>query len=147
VEIQKQRDKMVGFERWAALAGGAAVIVSGLRRRSLVGSAMALAGTPFLMQGITGHRRPLEYLALWPRSGSLAYGQGVKIRRSITIGRTPEDLYHYVRNFENLPRFVGHVRSVRTIDERHSHWILGDPTGAVTECDTEIIADEPGQII
>jgi uncharacterized membrane protein len=147
VEIEKQRDKMEGAERWAALAGGAAAVLIGLKRRSTLGSALAAAGAPFLLQGITGHRRPLEYLALWAPAGSLPYGRGVKIRRSITIGRNPSDLYRFVRNFENLARFMGHVEMVRTIDERHSHWLLRERAGILFEWDTEIIADEPEEII
>jgi uncharacterized membrane protein len=147
VEIEKQRDKMEDVERWAALAGGAAAVYVGLRRRSMLGAGFALAGAPFVLQGITGHRRPLEYLGWWPPAGSLPYGSGVKIRRSITIDRTREDLYHFVRNFENLARFMAHVQAVKTIDERHSHWVLGSPGGITFEWDTEIIADEPEEII
>lgn len=41
----------------------------------------------------------------------------VAIRNSITINRTPEELYRFWRNFENLPRIMDRLESVHVRDE------------------------------
>jgi uncharacterized membrane protein len=78
---------------------------------------------------------------------SVAAGHGVKIEKSITIRRSPEDLYRLWHNFENLPRFMSHLESVRMIDPRHSHWIARGPLGTHVEWDAETHTDKPNEVI
>ncbi len=41
---------------------------------------------------------------------SVPYGHGVRVEKSVTINSTPEQLYRFWRNFENLPRFMDHLK-------------------------------------
>ncbi len=147
MEIEKQRNKG-GAMRWVALAGGGAAVYWGVKRRSWFGSALALAGANYAVRGITGERSLLQLVGLQKEeAGSVPYGEGIKIRRSVTIDKSPEELYRFWHNFGNLPRFMKHVESVRVIDERHSHWAVKAPAGRTVEWDAEIITDRPGEII
>jgi uncharacterized membrane protein len=65
----------------------------------------------------------------------------------MTINRSPWDLYQFWRNFDNLPRFMKHVKSVNVIDEKRSHWVVDGPAGKSVEWDAEIINDEPNALI
>jgi len=38
---------------------------------------------------------------------------GIQVEKSVTIQKTPEELYRFWRNFENLPRFMNHLQSVQ----------------------------------
>ncbi|HEX5222208.1 MAG TPA: SRPBCC family protein [Verrucomicrobiae bacterium] len=69
------------------------------------------------------------------------------IEQCVTINRGPQELYQFWRNFENLPRFMEHLTSVRCLDERRSHWVVKAPLGKQVEWEAEIINDEPGQLI
>jgi uncharacterized membrane protein len=69
------------------------------------------------------------------------------IEQCLTIHRSPEELYQFWRNFENLPRFMVHLKSVQCADERRSHWVVKGPMGKELEWDAEIINDEPGRLI
>jgi uncharacterized membrane protein len=71
----------------------------------------------------------------------------VRARRSITVDRSPEEVYLFWRNLENLPRFMRHLESVRVIDERRSHWIARAPGGASVEWDAEVLEDRPNEAI
>ena len=42
-------------ERWLSTIGGAALVLTGLVRRTLPGLGLALAGVPLLYRGLTGH--------------------------------------------------------------------------------------------
>jgi len=69
------------------------------------------------------------------------------LEQCVTIDRSPEELYQFWRNFENLPRFMEHLKSVRCQDDRRSHWVVNSPMGKAVEWDAEIINDQPGQLI
>ncbi len=76
-----------------------------------------------------------------------AKDQGVAVRRDITIGRTPEELYRFWRDFENLPRFMEHLESVQVLGDRRSHWKARAPAGSTVEWDAEIVEDRPNELI
>lgn len=88
-----------------------------------------------------------------PKAEAMAYPkidarEGDKlIGRSVTIDRPREELYQFWRQFENLPRFMHNIRSVEVADGGRSHWIVEAPAGKTVEWDSEITADEPGQLI
>jgi Protein of unknown function (DUF2892) len=42
-------------ERWASLAGGAALVVNGIVRPSLLNTILAVGGAALLQRGVTGH--------------------------------------------------------------------------------------------
>jgi uncharacterized membrane protein len=82
----------------------------------------------------------------------LSESKGIKlgavlVHRAVVINSTPEELYQFWRNFENLPQFMKHLESVEVIDERRSHWVAKGPAGATVEWDAEITADQPNRLI
>jgi uncharacterized membrane protein len=71
----------------------------------------------------------------------------IRVRRSVTIGKEPAEVYGFWRNFENLPRFMEHLESVRTTGDRRSHWVAKGPAGTTVEWDAEITDDVPNERI
>jgi uncharacterized membrane protein len=67
--------------------------------------------------------------------------------RTITINRSPEDLYSFWRNFENLPQYMYHLESVQVLDDRRSHWVASAPAGVPVSWDAEITDDQPNRRI
>lgn len=80
-------------------------------------------------------------------SGSGDGGTGIEVRQAVTVNRTPEELYRYWRNFENLPRFMTHLESVQQDGDRRSHWTAKGPAGVTVEWDAEITEDRPNERI
>ena len=76
-----------------------------------------------------------------------AVHHGRPVTRSITVRQAPEEVYAFWRRFENLPRFMAHLESVHTIDDRHSHWRAKAPAGMSVEWDAEIVIDRPNELI
>ena len=72
---------------------------------------------------------------------------GIPVKRFVTIGRSPEELYKFWRDFQNLPRFMKHLESVQVMDEKRSHWIVKAPAGTTVEWDAEITEDRPNELI
>lgn len=67
--------------------------------------------------------------------------------KSLIINRPPEELYQYWRDFENLPRIMRHLESVRTTGEGRSHWVAKAPAGTSVEWDAEVTEDRPNELI
>jgi uncharacterized membrane protein len=138
------------LERYGSLAGGAAVIVAGLSRRSLPGLLVAALGGAFALRGLGGHCKLYDSIgvstAATGRPG-VPHGTGSKIEKSILINRPPGEIFHFWRNLENLPSFMQSLQSVRILDERTSHWVVNGPGGRTLEWDAEIVNEHPGEMI
>jgi uncharacterized membrane protein len=71
--------------------------------------------------------------------------EDVPAKASIAINSTPQKLYEFWRDVENLPRFMDRLQSVTRQDDRVSHWVAKAPVGGMSvEWDSEIVTDEPG---
>lgn len=81
------------------------------------------------------------------RGGPRPFARGLALYASITVNRRPEEVYAFWRDLENLPRFMIHLRSVRIIDRRRSHWVAEGPAGRAAEWEAEIVDDRPGELI
>jgi uncharacterized membrane protein len=81
------------------------------------------------------------------RDRALAPGGVIRMSRSVVVNRTPEALYRFWHDFENFPRFMYHLRDVRTIGETTSHWVANGPADSRVEWDAEITADTPNELI
>jgi uncharacterized membrane protein len=71
----------------------------------------------------------------------------VHVRKSLTVNKSPQELYKFWRNFEAFPSFMNHLKSVKILDERRSHWVAKAPAGSSVEWDAEIIYDKPNELI
>lgn len=66
---------------------------------------------------------------------------------TVTIGRSPDEVYRFYREFRNSPRFMGGVELVEPDDDRRSHWRARLPGGSTVEWDTEITNDLAGEAL
>ncbi|MBI5671432.1 MAG: SRPBCC family protein [Chloroflexi bacterium] len=144
-------------ERLVSLLAGAALMLAGLKRivpGGFLQTVGAILGGYYLFnRGLTGHCEIYHALDMNTavetnkNAVSVPHQQGVHVRKSITINASPEEVYRFWRNFENLPRFMNHLESVRVMDERRSHWVAKAPAGMTVEWDAEIINEVPNEVI
>jgi uncharacterized membrane protein len=128
---------------------GAAARSLGANAPRLRAAAAAVAGVT-LLDGIAsvglsrngGHGRGGAATGLRRRARP-----GLEVRKAITIGRTPADLYSCWRNLAQLSRIMPHLESVTVIDAKRSHWVAKGPAGFRVEWDAEIVADVPDERI
>lgn len=139
-------------ERWISAAAGSALLYYGFRKRSWLGGLLAMGGTNLLLRGALG--KSIIYKALGvstagkslSRIPKLAKG-AIKVEKAVTVDRPAEEIYRFWRNFENLPRIMDHLKAVRSIDERRSHWVAKGPAGMEVEWDAEITEELDGRRI
>ena len=80
--------------------------------------------------------------------GNVGEASGTKeVTKAITVNRSPDEVYRFWRNFENLPQFMSHLESVQVVDDRRSHWKAKAPAGRSVEWDAQITQDIPGELI
>ncbi|MEH1909438.1 SRPBCC family protein [Nostoc sp.] len=128
-------------ERWASLIGGGAMVLMGLRQGSLRGVLTALAGGGLLYQGAT------KQSTIQQAQEAIGINQPIKVEKTVTINKSAEELYRFWHNFENLPTFMKHLKSVSVYNEKRSHWIANAPLGNSVEWDAEILEDRENEFI
>jgi uncharacterized membrane protein len=127
---------------------GTALILFGLVRRSPLSVLLAALGGGLVYEGLRGGAlNGVSYEKGTPMQQSLAYGQGIRVEEAITVKRSPQDLYRFWRNFENLPHVMRYLDYVTVINPTRSHWVAKAPAGAQVAWDAEIINDVENQRI
>jgi uncharacterized membrane protein len=72
---------------------------------------------------------------------------GVHAKASCIVNKSPDEVYRFWRNFENLPRFMKHLQTVDDLGDGRSRWKTTGPAGMEVEWEATIIADVPGEVI
>jgi uncharacterized membrane protein len=140
-------------ERVISGVAAAAIAVVSLRRKRLRPFLLPIAGSLF-SRAVTGRcavnralgRNSARQDTVSPVA-SVPRGEGVKVERSVVVSRPAAELYHFWRNFENLPRFMDHLESVTVLDENRSHWVAKAPAGMRVEWDAVIHNEIENELI
>jgi len=130
-------------ERFGSLAAGSLLLWQGSRVKNGSRLPLLAGGTALVVRGVT--RRSLVYRLLGiNRSGQ---DSAVRVERTGTIDRSPEELYSYWRDFSNLPGFMHHLESVQVLDNKRSKWIAKAPLDAKVEWEAEIVEDKENEVL
>jgi uncharacterized membrane protein len=140
-------------ERMASAITGGALAVIGIAKGGWAGWTLALAGGGLILRGATGHCGVYRAFGVdtahQDKQGhaSVRQGHGIRIEKSVTINKSPEEIYSFWRNFSNLPKFMKHLESVQEKGDKYSHWVAKAPVGMTVEWDAEIINEEENAVI
>ncbi len=137
-------------ERVLSAVGGGALVGYALKSRTKGGILLGLIGAGLLYRGATGQCEAYRALGINTADDSDAsdeVARDVHIEESITINKSPQELYKFWRNFENLPQFMENLESVNQLDDNRSHWVAIGPGGKKVEWDAEIYNEKEGELI
>ena len=143
-------------ERVLSMIGGGALAAYGIKRGGILGSLLAVLGGDLIFRGATGHCSLYGALGIDTSTKSeepnSPYNKGwlagrVHVTKSIIINKSPAELYHFWRNFENLPKFMNHLESVQNLGGNRSHWKAKAPLGTSVEWDAELSSDRENERI
>jgi uncharacterized membrane protein len=70
----------------------------------------------------------------------------IRVSKTFTINASPDEVYSFWRQLDNLPRFMRHLESVEPLGGRISHWAARGPAGMSIEWDAEMTEDTPQRI-
>lgn len=137
-------------ERIVSAVGGGALITLGLRQGGLLGGLMTALGGGLAMRGVTGHCQMYDALGIDTSDESpnpkSPYHKGfldtkIHVTKSVTVNKSPSEVYSFWRKLSNLPQFMSHLESVTVNDNKRSHWVAKAPMGTTVEWDAEITSD------
>ncbi len=130
---------------WLPIALGTAAIVAGLGSRKK--GTMALALTALAGVTAAGAMRggqPDRGKADSKGQGASSAGEP-EVERSITIGKTADELYQRWRDPRTLPQVMAGFATVRASGDGRLHWKVEGPLGRAWEWDAETVDDRPGE--
>jgi uncharacterized membrane protein len=152
IEMQRPVSSRVNVgrvERGVSLATGAALLAYTLVRRpnAKLGLPLGLDAGYMLYRGATGHC--VFYQMLGINRAEANGHEGILVERAVTVNRPRAELYQAWRNFENLPRFMQHLESVRVEDREsgRSHWVAKGPLGRNVQWDAEVIEERENELL
>lgn len=138
------------WERIGSIAAGAALLYAGLRQRR--GNRWAQStGLGLIARGLAGYC-PVN-AALGRESDrsntkvALAGSRGVHVYESVVINRPPAELFAFWRDFNNLPRFMEHLASVKVLSPTRSVWTAKAPVGLRVKWEADVINEIEGELI
>lgn len=152
MEMQMQRPvssrvNLGPVERGLSLATGMALLAYTITRRPKLGLPLGLDAGYMIYRGATGHCVFYQMLGI---NRAQANGhEGILVERAVTVNRPKEDLYRAWRDFENLPRFMEHLESVRVddADSGRSHWVAKGPLDKNVAWDAEVIEERENELL
>lgn len=147
-------------ERLVSGVAGGALLTYGVKRGDALGILLSILGGGFALRGVTGHCQVYDAMDIntansgdgqqkrhigagskkSPFTESLLTGK-IHVKKSVTINKSPAELYQFWRNFENLPRFMAHLESVTNGEGNRSHWVAKAPLGQTVEWNAEVTSD------
>jgi uncharacterized membrane protein len=109
------------IERVVTLAAGAALLGYAWRQRS---RGLGLTSAGLIARGATGFCPAYAALGVdhSDTKHALSGAKGVHVRESITVHASPEDLYTFWRQLEQLPSVMPHLDRVEQLDVKVSRW-------------------------
>ncbi|AUX42764.1 cyclase/dehydrase [Sorangium cellulosum] len=157
-QVFRRKVNVAGKERVFSAVGGGALLLYGLGRRSLPGFALAALGGALVARGATGNCQLYRTLgvdtahvveerasAARKATGLSAVFRGERVmsrtQRSITISRPLEEVYLFLRNLSNLPRFMDELKAVHDLGDGRYRFVLKGPRGSTIEQDVAIAED------
>ncbi|WP_310483939.1 SRPBCC family protein [Chamaesiphon sp. VAR_48_metabat_403] len=131
-------------ERWGSLITGGALVLSGLSQRSLRGALTAIAGGTLAYHGVAGQKSLKDTV-----TAATGLDKPLRVEKTVTIqNKSAAELYQFWHNFENLPTFMKHLKSVTVMNSTNrSHWVANAPLGNSVEWDAEVVNDLENQLI
>lgn len=138
-------------ERVVSTIAGGGLIAYGIKRKDWLGALLGIVGGGLALRGTTGHCQVYDALDIDTNENSIYergkekakdwFSQETEIVKSITINKSADELYTFWRNFENLPKFMNHLESVKVVDNARSEWTAKAPLGTQAHWTAEITED------
>lgn len=139
----KVKNNVSTLERIFTIATGAYILYNGLsqKEKSL---AQTGVGGAMLLRGLSGYC-PV-YDAVDHLKNDKAHN--VNIRVNSVINKPLSEVYAFWRNLENLPKFMNHLQSVKSINHTISEWTAKGPAGiGRLSWKAEIVRDEKEKLL
>lgn len=122
--------------RLAAATAGAYLLARGVAGGGLLALPLAIVGVALLA-------RAAANAPVAPTSGP----PEIAVRKSVRIAQPVDEVYAFFTEFQNLPRFMTHVREVRAVGQDRTRWVVDGPGGVPIEWEARTTRLEPNRLV
>lgn len=133
-------------ERIVSAVGGTLLLLAGLKnlKDQPTSSIMKLIGGGFMLfRGTTGFC-PFSEIA--GRNTANKQPAPITIKETLTVNRSRNEVYSFWRKLENLPLFMKHLKVVKQLTHKRSHWEAFVPGGmGAIQWEAEIVLEQEGE--
>jgi uncharacterized membrane protein len=141
-------------ERAASIAMGGLLVLRGLfGSKGIFRLGYLLGGGNLIVRGVQGQCTVYKSLGIntakktGNSSATVNASKSINVKQTVTIDKPTDELFRFWRNFENLPKFMQHLKDVKMQGETKSHWVANAPLGATVEWDAEIFTEKENEMI
>ncbi len=138
-------------EQIASVAGGIGLALFGLAREKPSGWLWTAIGASLAYRGYSGHCYAYQSLGIDTSDKLQVSGvpakHGVRVEKSIVINQSPEHLYAFWHDFENLPQIFEHLENIESLGVGKTRWTIRGALGSELHADIEIINKRPDTLI
>ena len=131
-------------ERVFSSALGGALLLSGLRSPSLGSAARLIGGGALLYRGVTGHCHMYAALGRTTADGG---SDRDAVQKTITIGKSPDELYRVWQDPEHVAAMMKHFARVEGQGDGSWRWTVSLPGKPTLTWSTSPTAQRPGELI
>lgn len=138
------------LEQILSLGIGSGLIVHGLRQQTRRGILPLLFGSGLVIHGLSQHSCLYEALGIDETYGSPIrhpLNRKVHFCETISINRSPAEIFAFWRDFKNLPRFMQYVVAVEELNNTRSRWQARGPFHKELYWDAEILEERENEMI
>jgi uncharacterized membrane protein len=126
--------------RLLAGMGAGYLVLYGMARGGLIGFFARIGG---LVLGT----RVLTNLDMGRMTGMTEHGDAIRIRKGLTINAPVDQVYNLWSNFENFPKFMANIESIKDLGNGRSHWVVKGPAGSRIEFDAQMVENKPNEMV
>ena len=126
--------------RLLAGAGGAALLGVGRRLPGLLGVGVGAVGLGLVARSLVN--RQLGQLI-----SPGAEREGIQLEKIFEVAAPSSEVFALWSKFEEFPRFLSHVKSVRRTEDGHTHWEVTGPAGTTAAWTAELTKLIPNRVI
>jgi uncharacterized membrane protein len=137
-------------ERWLSGAVGIGALFVGTRIGGLKGLGLGALGMGLLYRGASGYCSlydALDVNSVDHEHAGVQAQAGARVSKTVEIEAPIERVFAFWRNFENLPRIMQHLRSVKSNGEGKSTWEARGPLGTPVSWEAQVINERPYELI
>ncbi|WP_163397806.1 SRPBCC family protein [Flavobacterium fluviatile] len=145
-QVQKKsklKTNVSALERIAMITSGTYLLYKGLSQEKKSAVQIGTGGT-MLLRGLSGYCPVYDAVEHLKKDKA----SNVNIRINSTINKPISEVYAFWRDFENLPKFMTHLDSVKPLSYTTSKWTAKGPGGiGKLTWIAEIVKDEKDRLI
>ena len=136
--------------RLLATGGALYLFLYGMFRGGLIGTLAQMSGAVLGTRAMTN--LDLQRMLGLRQEGAASEGSvralgAVRVRKTIQIEAPVDRVYKLWSDFENFPKFMNNVESIKNVGGNKSHWVVKGPAGSKVEFDAIVTEERPDEVI